>query len=197
MRRVKGFTLVELIVVVAIIAILAAVVTPNAFRAIEKAKISSTIADIKAIRAAAYDFYTDTGTLPCTKAGGWGADPGFVRPITPSNCWPNEGGCNQGCTNISGWDGPYLEKWPQSGRWLLGGGGKYNWNRWPNFIAPGTAVRCSLAGIVTLEVYGAISVKALQEIDRVLDDGNLSSGYVWVEGPINNPSYLQCLVTCH
>lgn len=158
-----SFTLIEFIVVIAIIAILAAIVAPNAFRAIEKGKISACISSIKAIRSAAYAFYADTGILPCTKAGGWGEDPGFVRPITASNCWPNEGGCAPGCTDIPGWEGPYLEKWPQSSPWHLGGGGEYNWNRWANYSPPGTGVTCSLAGIVTLEVYGAVPKSSLQK----------------------------------
>lgn len=70
-----SFTLVELIVVIAIIAILGAIIAPSAFKAIEKAKISAAIADIKAIKNAALGFYADTGTFPCNKAGGWGEDP--------------------------------------------------------------------------------------------------------------------------
>ncbi len=170
----KGFTLIELIVVIAIIAILAAIVTPVAFRAIEKAKIQRVVRDIKAIQTAAYAFYSDTGLLPCTKAGGWGEDPGFVNPITPSNCWPNEGGCAPDCVNVPGWDGPYLEKWPQSSPWHRGGGGKYNWNRWNNYHG------CSVAGIVTLEVYNAVPHSSLQKIDSILDDGNLSTGNVFL-----------------
>ena len=36
----KGFTLVELLVVIAVIAILASVIAPNAFSAMEKAKVA-------------------------------------------------------------------------------------------------------------------------------------------------------------
>ncbi len=192
----RGFTLVELIVVIAIIAILAAIIAPNAFKAIEKAKISACISDIKAIKTASLAFYSDTGTLPCTKCGGWGEDPGFISVITPANCWPNEGGCAAGCTNVPGWDGPYLEKWSPSGPWHVGGGGRYNWNRWGNYNPPGTGSNCNLAGIVTLEDYGAIPVSSVQKIDQVLDNGDLSTGYVFVAGNVSNPDYLQFVVIC-
>ncbi|WP_333870599.1 type II secretion system protein [Desulforamulus putei] len=37
----RGFTLVELLVVIAIIGILAAVIAPNAFKAVEKGKVAA------------------------------------------------------------------------------------------------------------------------------------------------------------
>ena len=49
----RGFTLVELLVVIAIIGILAAIIAPNAFKAIEKGKVAAAEADYKAIKAAA------------------------------------------------------------------------------------------------------------------------------------------------
>lgn len=188
MRVKKAFTLIELIVVIAIIAILSAIITPNAFRAIEKAKISSCVNSIRSIQSAAYAFYADTGVLPCSKAGGWGEDPGFIEPVTPSNCWSNEGGCAAGCVNVYGWDGPYLDKWPQSSPWHLGGGGEYNWNLWPNYS------RCGTAGIVTLEVYEAVPQRSLLRIDDVLDDGNLTGGDVFL---VEGNRYLQFIVVCY
>jgi general secretion pathway protein G len=86
----KSFTLIELIVVIAIIAVLAAIIVPNAFRAIEKAKISKIIAEIKVIKTAALDYYSDTGSWPLQ-----------YRLVTPLNSFLNNPG-------ISGWDGPYV-----------------------------------------------------------------------------------------
>ena len=60
----RGFTLIELIVVIAIIAVLAAVVAPNAFKAVERAKISGTLSDYKAIKTATMAYYSDCGVWP-------------------------------------------------------------------------------------------------------------------------------------
>ncbi|MDD2702767.1 MAG: type II secretion system protein, partial [Candidatus Omnitrophica bacterium] len=61
---IKGFTLIELIVVIAIISVLSAIIAPNAFRAIEKAKLARVEADAKAIKTAAFSMYADTGMWP-------------------------------------------------------------------------------------------------------------------------------------
>lgn len=104
LRSQRGFTLVELLVVIAIIGVLAAVVAPNAFGAIEKSKVAAAIADYKAIKAAALNYYTDTGTWPTDNAGNTGF---VVAPSSPP----------------SGWNGPYLERWPSKNPW----GGTYTY----------------------------------------------------------------------
>lgn len=100
----KGFTLIELIVVIAIIAVLAAIIAPNAFIAIEKAKITKATADMRAIKSAAMAYYSDTGTWPLVGIGGAirGTGTGFITD--------NDGNGN----TVFGWDGPYLEKWPDN-----------------------------------------------------------------------------------
>jgi general secretion pathway protein G len=111
-----GFTLIELLVVIAIIAILSAVIAPNAYRAIEKAKIVGTIADYQAVKTAAMSFNADTGTWPADGIGEAtfsGTNSFLSDPSTP----------------IPGWDGPYLEKWPQLAKW----GGLYTF-QWDNAI---------------------------------------------------------------
>lgn len=105
----KGFTLIELLVVIAIIGILAAVIAPNAFKAIEKSKVAAVEADYKAIKSATLNFYTDTSQWPSDVNAG--VDPGFMtEPATPAD--------------LKGWNGPYLERWPEN----CPLGGEYDYN---------------------------------------------------------------------
>ncbi len=107
MRGRRGFTLVELLVVIAIIGVLASMLLPNAFKTIEKAKISKAEADLHSIKTAVIVYYTDVGT------------------------WPDDISKLMS-DNATGWDGPYLEKDPGNDPW----GGAYalttttpgNWN---------------------------------------------------------------------
>ena len=64
MNKNKGFTLIELLIVIAIIGILAAIIAPNAFNAIEKAKIAKVISDLNAIKTASLIYYADMGFWP-------------------------------------------------------------------------------------------------------------------------------------
>jgi general secretion pathway protein G len=94
MRR--GFTLVELIVVIAIIAILGAVIAPNAFKAIEKARISAAVGHLNAVKTASMQYYADLGKWPTSH-----------QNLTTS-------------TGDAAWDGPYLDKWPAATPWSAG-----------------------------------------------------------------------------
>lgn len=60
----KGFTLVELLVVIAIIGILAVVAVPALFKNIEKGKVADLEADISAIRSAVLSYYTNNSEYP-------------------------------------------------------------------------------------------------------------------------------------
>ena len=77
-QKQKGFTLVELIVVIAIIGILAAILLPKYFGFTDKARISAAVSDAKSIRSIAETYYaqnnvwplvTSVGTTPLGKAG--------------------------------------------------------------------------------------------------------------------------------
>ncbi|GAF27363.1 type II secretory pathway, pseudopilin PulG [Moorella thermoacetica Y72] len=106
-RDQRGFTLVELLVVIAIIGILAAIIAPNAFKAIENSKVAAAEADYRTIKAAVLNFYTDTGKWPDSSSQV--SDAYLVTKPTSSD--------------YNGWNGPYLERWPSKNPW----GGKYTY----------------------------------------------------------------------
>jgi prepilin-type N-terminal cleavage/methylation domain-containing protein len=64
MKKQKGFTLVELLIVTAIIAVLATIVTPAALSAIEKSKATAALADIRAYQTATLTYYVSEGEYP-------------------------------------------------------------------------------------------------------------------------------------
>lgn len=64
MKNTKGFTLIELAVVLAIIAVLAAILTPMALNYLDQARVSRAMADASTIAQAVTLFKRDTGYYP-------------------------------------------------------------------------------------------------------------------------------------
>jgi prepilin-type N-terminal cleavage/methylation domain-containing protein len=64
----KGFTLIELMIVIAIIIILAAIAIPNYLRMTERAKVSAIESDMKAIGTALEAYNTDWTHYPDTNS---------------------------------------------------------------------------------------------------------------------------------
>lgn len=73
----KAFTLIELLIVVAIIAILAAIAVPNFLEAQTRAKVSRTKADMRSVATAIESYKVDNSAGPTDAGNGAG---GIFRP---------------------------------------------------------------------------------------------------------------------
>lgn len=85
----KGFTLIEILVVMVMIAMLAALVAPRLFPKLGKGKQSAAKAQIELLDQALDQFRLDVGRYPTTQES---------LSVLSTN------------TNIEKWDGPYLKK---------------------------------------------------------------------------------------
>ncbi|PIE02347.1 MAG: type II secretion system protein GspG [Acidobacteria bacterium] len=86
-RYSRGFTLVEMMAVVVIIGLLAAIIAPKFFTQVDKAKVTRAKTDIKKLEQAIQLYRMETGQFP-EKTRDLVKEPDEVR----------------------GWNGPYLEK---------------------------------------------------------------------------------------
>ena len=79
-QRNRGFTLVELMIAVAIIAVLAAIAIPAYNGYIREARISAASANIEPLRIALEDFWLDNGTYGARSPEVW--VPGGTQSLT-------------------------------------------------------------------------------------------------------------------
>ena len=95
-HRQRGFTLIEIMVVVIIIGILAAIVAPNVMGRLDQAQVTKAQADIRAIESALNFYRLDNYAYPTSEQG-------LEALVTP----PSD-------PNIKNWKpGGYLDRMPQ------------------------------------------------------------------------------------
>ncbi|WP_245501093.1 type II secretion system major pseudopilin GspG [Lichenibacterium minor] len=106
--RTAGFTLVEMLVVLAIIGLLVGLVAPRVFGQLAEAKVRTAHIQIESFKNALDLFYLDAGRYPTTQEG-----------LQALNTRPS---------NVASWGGPYVKGTNVP---------KDPWNRAYNYRAPG------------------------------------------------------------
>jgi general secretion pathway protein G len=89
-RLTAGFTLVELMVVLVILGMLAAIAAPRVTKYLRKAKTQTAVVQVEALGAAVDSFQLDTGRLPTREEG--------LQALV------------QRPADAPSWDGPYIKK---------------------------------------------------------------------------------------
>ncbi|PIP20342.1 MAG: hypothetical protein COX40_05250 [Candidatus Omnitrophica bacterium CG23_combo_of_CG06-09_8_20_14_all_40_11] len=153
----KGFTLIELMVVIAIIAILAIVLVPQVFRRVEKRKTAAVNAFYDSVKLAVLAYQTDLGGIwpeSCTEA-------------TCNTIAGDNGGFVTAATNNARWEGPYIDRWPTAGGNPYGG--NYQWT-----AASGTVFGATAVGERYITITGVPCIGATR-IDRNLDHSPIAT----------------------
>ncbi|OGV33644.1 MAG: type II secretion system protein GspG [Lentisphaerae bacterium GWF2_45_14] len=94
---IRFFNLMEMVIVIAIIALLATIVTPVYFKKLSKAKMSTAKTQIQLLDAAVLDFRIDTGKLPSSlddlsrnTSGDKKWDGPYLKGAVPKDPWGND-----------------------------------------------------------------------------------------------------------
>ncbi|WP_336040377.1 type II secretion system major pseudopilin GspG [Acinetobacter calcoaceticus] len=102
MKRASGFTLIEVMVVIVILGVLAALIVPNVMGRSEKAKIDTTQITLKGVAGALDQYKLDNGHFPSMQEGGLDAlvnqpataknwmPGGYVKGGYPKDSWKND-----------------------------------------------------------------------------------------------------------
>ena len=108
-RSARGFTLIEIMVVVVIIGLLAAVIVPQVVSKVDEARIAKAKEDIQSLETALTEYRLDNSTYPTTEEG--------LKALVKQ---PND-------PSVTHWHGPYVQRLSQD-----------PWGRPYQYVYPGT-----------------------------------------------------------
>jgi prepilin-type N-terminal cleavage/methylation domain-containing protein len=171
----RGFTLPEVLVTIALVAILAAVVVPTVANQLKKGDPNRVGSDFSSIQGAVEQFLSDvrkypnsigqlTNTIATTGAN--------MNPLTSTNVY--------GSADVTRWKGPYLTKDSVSAiQTGFGNSFVYTFSECNFSTSSNTCGGVATTNInyLTLVMAGVDSVTWVA-IDNAIDDGNKSSGIV-------------------
>ncbi len=101
-KRAAGFTLIEVMVVIVILGVLAALIVPNVMGRGEKAKVDTTVITLKGVAGALDQYKLDNSRYPSMQDGGLEAlvtqpesaknwmPGGYVKGGYPKDSWEND-----------------------------------------------------------------------------------------------------------
>lgn len=102
LKRAAGFTLIEVMVVIVILGVLAALIVPNVMGRGEKAKVDTTLITLKGVAGALDQYKLDNNQYPSMQDGGLDAlvnqpasaknwmPGGYVKGGYPKDSWEND-----------------------------------------------------------------------------------------------------------
>jgi general secretion pathway protein G len=91
-RNARGFTLIEIMVVVIIIGLLAAIIVPTVVNKVDEARVTKAKADIQALETALTEYRLDNSVYPSTDDG--------LQALSQQ---PND-------PSVTHWHGPYIQQ---------------------------------------------------------------------------------------
>jgi general secretion pathway protein G len=82
----RGFSLIELLIVLAVVGVLSGIAVPQLLRAYERSRQRVSMADMRSIAAANATYHVDSGAFPATFAD---LMPEYLNPVPPADAWNN------------------------------------------------------------------------------------------------------------
>lgn len=163
-NRRSGFTLPEVLVTVAIVAVLAAMIVPAVTQQVSRADAPSFLGTVNGLRTAVASFAADTRKLP-------GELSQLSTAITTSDTYlartRDSVGGEYSNTYTARWRGPYESSGAAAGAMLLG----YGWTAEDDLVDSNTTSPTTGYLVVTLTKTGA-EIPDAEELDEAVDGGN-------------------------